>query len=396
MSRPRPSFTLGIEEEYLLVDLETRDVAVDPPREIFEECESRAGASLVEHELLRSQIEVDTCVCRSVAEARRDLARLRQLTADAAARYGLAPIAASTHPFAEWHLQRRTDKSRFRLLARDMQSLSRRMLICGMHVHVGIEDDELRLELMNRFTPYLPLLLALSTSSPFWQGELTGLKSFRLTVFDGFPRTGLPERFASYGDYRRHLDILTKAGVMEDATFIWWDLRISERYPTLESRIADVCTRLDDAASIAALTQSTLHYLFRTRADRPDLTRFMVDQNRWRAMRYGLDQGLVDFGSSRIVPVSDCLAELVERVRPDAAELGCLAELEHALEIPARGTSAHLQVETYRHARRSGADVHQALRAVVDRLIAETTGHDAGGRRTGARAPGRAPAPACR
>jgi carboxylate-amine ligase len=350
-------------------------VAIDPPREIFEECESRAGESLVEHELLRAQIEVDTRVCHSVGEAREDLARLRRLTSDVTARYGLAPIAASTHPFAEWHLQRRTNKSRFQMLARDMQSLSRRMLVCGMHVHVGIEDDELRVQLLNQFVHFLPLLLTLSTSSPFWQGENTGLKSYRLTVFDGFPRTGLPERFSNYDDYLHHIDILRKAGVINDATFIWWDLRISARYPTLESRVTDMCTCVDDAASIAALTQSILHYLYRMRREpkyRQVYSRFLIDQNRWRAMRYGFDEGLVDFDTAQVVPVADWLEQIIEMVRTDAEELGCSAELEHALEIPNRGTSAHLQIDTYDRACREGKAPAEALRDVVDMLIEET------------------------
>ena len=375
MSQSEPSFTLGIEEEYLLVDRDSRDAASDPPQEIFEECESRAGDGVVAHELLRSQIEVDTRVCHSVAEAREDLARLRRLASDVAASYGLAPIAASTHPFADWYMQERTDRSRFQLIARDMRSLSRRNLVCGMHVHVGIEDDDLRVELMNQFTHYLPLLLALSTSSPFWQGHNTGLKSYRLTVFDGFPRTGLPGRFTSYADYKQQIGILRQAGVISDATFIWWDLRISARYPTLESRIADMCTCLDDAASIAALTQSILHYLYRMRREGKRCRvypRFLINQNRWHAMRYGCDGGLVDFDSARIVPVAELLSETVEKVSIDAEALGCMAELEHALQIPRRGTSAHLQIECYERALSQGKSTANALHDVVDWLVTET------------------------
>jgi len=375
MSQSKPSFTLGIEEEYLLVDRDSRDAASDPPQEIFDECESRAGDSQVAHELLRSQIEVDTRVCHSVAEAREDLARLRRLASDVAASYGLAPIAASTHPFADWHMQQRTDRSRFQMIARDMRSLSRRNLVCGMHVHIGIEDDDLRVELMNQFTHYLPLLLALSTSSPFWQGDNTGLKSYRLTVFDGFPRTGLPERFTDYADYKHQLGILSQAGVISDATFIWWDLRISARFPTLESRIADMCTCLDDAASIAALTQSILHYLYRMRRQGKRCRvypRFLINQNRWHAMRYGCDRGLVDFDSARIVPVADLLSETIENVSIDAEALGCMAELEHALQIPRRGTSAHLQIDCYKRALRQGKSLANALHDVVDWLIEET------------------------
>jgi carboxylate-amine ligase len=375
MARTEPSFTVGIEEEYLLVDRESRDVVSDPPQEIFAQCQAIAGDKVVNAELLRSQIEVDTRVCETVAEARQDLGRLRRLTRQVADGYGLAPIAASTHPFAEWHIQRQTHKARYDLLFRDMQSLARRLLICGMHVHVGIEDDDLRVDLMNKFTHFLPLLLALSTSSPFWQGEDTGLKSYRLTVFDNFPRSGLPERFESFEDYEHHVDILRRAGVMEDATFIWWDLRVSARYPTLETRVADMCTRLDDSASIAALTQSILHYLYRLRCDHkrwPVYSRFLIDQNRWRAMRYGYDEGLVDFATAEVIPIENLLEDIVERVRVDADALGCSDEIEAVLEIPKRGSSAHQQLNAYQAALGEGLEQEQALTRVVDWLIDET------------------------
>jgi carboxylate-amine ligase len=377
MAGAAPSFTVGIEEEYLLVDRASRDVALDPPRAILERCQAIAGAELVEPELLRSQIEVETRVCATVAEARDDLARLRRVISEVAGGYGLAPIAASTHPFAEWHEQRKTRKARYELLFRDMQSLARRLLICGMHVHVGIEDDELRVQLLNRFAGYLPLLLSLSTSSPFWQGEDTGLKSFRLTVFDNFPRSGLPEQFRDYRDYTQHIDILKRAGVLQDATFIWWDLRISARYPTLETRVADMCTSLEDAAGIAALTQSILHYLYRMHRDHqhtPVHSRFLVDQNRWRAMRYGYDEGLVDFTTASVTGIGELLADLVGRVSPDAEELGCSRELQRVLQIPQRGTSAHRQLAIYQAALGEGLENEAALQRVVDWLVAETAG----------------------
>ena len=375
MSRTDPSFTVGIEEEYLLVDRISRDVVSDPPREIIEQCQSVAGTGLVDSELLRSQIEVDTRVCETVAGARQDLARLRRTISDVAGSYGLAPVAASTHPFAEWHLQRQTHKARYDLLFRDMQSLARRLMICGMHVHVGIEDDELRMTLLKQFSAYLPLILSLSASSPFWQGEDTGLKSWRLTVFDNFPRSGLPEHFENFSDYQDHIDILKRAGVMEDATFIWWDLRISARYPTLETRIADICTRLDDAAAIAALTQSILHYLYRMHRDGvrvPVHSRFLIDQNRWRAMRYGYDEGLVDFDTAEVVPVSELLADILDKVSQDADELGCSRELELVPDIPVRGSSAHRQLAIYQAALGEGLDSTNALQQVVDWLVDET------------------------
>jgi carboxylate-amine ligase len=372
---PTPSFTVGIEEEYLLVDRTTRDVVSDPPREIFEQCAAQAKSGVVMPELLRAQIEVDTHVCKTIAEARADLARLRGIVTQVAENFGLAPIAASTHPFAHWQVQRHTDKQRYQMLSRDMQSLARRMLICGMHVHVGIEDDELRVHLLNQFTHFLPLLLALSTSSPFWEGQKTGLMSYRLPVFDTFPRTGLPERFASFAEYQQQVAILQKSGIIEDATVIWWDLRPSARYPTLEMRITDVCTRLDDAASLAALTQCTLHHLYRLRMKHQSwqvYPRFLVDQNRWRAMRYGYDEGLVDFASGDVVPVQEMVIELVEMLREDAEALGCVRELVGVLEILKRGTSAHRQINVYEDSLAAGADEAEALKAVVDMLISES------------------------
>lgn len=375
MTRAEPSFTVGIEEEYLLVDRTSRDVVCDPPREILEQCQTVAGTGLVEAELLRSQIEVDTRVCQTVAEARQDLANLRRTISEVSSGYGLAPVAASTHPFAEWHLQRQTRKARYDLLIRDMQSLARRLLICGMHIHIGIEDNELRVKLLNQFSTYLPLLLSLSTSSPFWQGEDTGLKSYRLTVFDNFPRSGLPEHFDSFDDYQHHIDILRRAGVLEDATFIWWDQRISARYPTLETRIADICTHLDDAASIAALTQCILHYLYRMHREHTRLpvhSRFLVDQNRWRAMRYGYDEGLVDFTTAEVVPVSELLSDILDKIHEDADVLGCSSELERVLDIPARGSSAHKQLAIYQAGLGTGLDPLAALYKVVDWLMDET------------------------
>ncbi len=371
----QPSFTVGIEEEYHLVDKITRDVVSDPPHEILEECERLSEEGQVSPELLRSQIEVGTRVCHTIAEARDDLARLRRMVVDVTGKYGLAPMAASTHPFAHWQTQRHTDKERYNALSRDMQALARRMLICGMHVHVGVEDDELRIDLMNQFTHFLPLMLALSCSSPFWEGGDTGLKSFRLTVFDNFPRTGLPERFSSFAEYQSQVRVMEKAGIIEDATRIWWDLRPSARYPTLEMRITDLCTRLDDAVSVAALTMCVLSMLYRLRQEHKVwriYPRILVDQNRWRAMRYGVDEGLVDFAAAEIIPFTDLLEELVALVRDDAQRLGCTEEVERALEIPKRGTSAHRQLETYKTAIIEGASHDEALRAVVDMLIDAT------------------------
>src|SRR4029079_385961 len=232
-NQPPPSFSLGIEEEYLLVDRDTRDLVPDPPPTMLEECQQRLEGR-VSPEFLRCQIEVGTRVCSSLAEARADLADLRATVAEVAGRHALAPIAAATHPFASWTAQKPTERERYLTLARDMQAPARRLIICGLHVHVGLEDPQRRIDLVGQVAYFLPHLLALSTSSPFWRGNDTGLKSYRIAVFNEMPRTGLPESFDSFAEYERHLAVLVKAGLIEDGTKLWWDCRPSARFPTLE------------------------------------------------------------------------------------------------------------------------------------------------------------------
>jgi carboxylate-amine ligase len=369
--------TIGIEEEYLLVDPASRDLAIDPPASILQECEDLIGESggMVAPEFLRAQIEVGTPVCHSIAEARERLTRLRACVAAAAEGHGLKPIAASTHPFAEWSIQRHTDKDRYNVLAEDMQNLASRLLICGMHVHVGVEDPELRNDLLNQVTYFLPHLLALTTSSPFWQGRNMGLMCYRLSVFDELPRTGLPERFDSHGEYTRHVEALVDAGLIEDASKIWWDIRASARFPTIEMRVADICTRLDDGITVAALYACILSMLLRLRRDNQRwrvYSNMLVQENRWRAQRYGFSRGMVDFGKGSIVDYADLLEEVLALVREDAERLDCVAELENARNILTRGTSAHRQIAVYDEAREGGASEQEALQAVVDWLIEET------------------------
>jgi len=369
-----PEFTLGIEEEYFLVDQATRDVVDDPPPAMLADCEALL-AGQVSPEFLRSQIEIGTRVCTSLAEARTDLRHLRRTVAEVAARHGMAPVAAATHPFARWDTQKMTERRRYADLQDDLQGVGRRLAICGLHVHIGVPDEELRIDLLNQASYFLPHLLALSTSSPFWRGDNTGLKSYRLAVFDELPRTGMPERFDSWGEYRRHVDILKGAGLIEDATKLWWDLRPSERFPTLEMRITDSCTTLEDALSIAALFRCLLRMLWRLKCQNQRwriYARMLVDENRWRAQRYGTDRGLVDFGRGTIVPYADLLEEILSLIEPDARHFDCEAEVQHAREILARGTSADRQVAVFEKALAAGAARAEALSAVVDWLIAET------------------------
>ena len=374
MSDKEPSFTIGIEEEYLLVDPKTRDLADEPPEELWAECEERLG-DLIKPEFLKSQIEVATGVCQTIDDGREDLSRLRKTVADVASKHGLAPIAASTHPFSQWQAQQHTDKERYHVLAQDMQAVARRLLICGMHVHVGLDDDELRIDLMNQASYFLPHILALSTSSPFWQGTDTVLKSYRLSVFDELPRTGLPERFDSYAEYKRHVNVLIKAGTIKDASMLWWDIRPSTAFPTLEIRITDVCTRLEDTCSIAALFQCIIRMLYRLRRDNQRWRMYanmLINENRWRAQRYGLDEGLLDFGKGKIIPSADLLNELIALIAEDAEALGCVPEIKRLSKIIEGGTSAHMQLATYYQSIEDGKTAQEALNDVVDMLIVET------------------------
>ncbi len=371
-----PSFTIGIEEEYLLVDPETRNLADDPPAAILEDCRKRIGDQ-VTPEFLRSQIEVGTQVCTSISEAAEQLRSLRCCIREVAESHGLAMIAASTHPIADWDLQKHTEKERYNTLAQSMKTVVRRMLICGMHVHVGIENDDLRIDLMNQVSYFLPHLLAISTSAPFWHGIETGLKSYRMAVWNELPRTGLPPQFDSYGEYRRLVDTLVGTGVIEDASKLWWDIRPSGKFPTLEMRMTDICTRMEDSICIAALYRCLLRMLWRLRRNNQrwrQYDRFMISENRWRASRYGIDEGLIDFGKAEIVPFAELLEELIELVREDAEFFGCVSEVEHAREILRRGTSAHKQIDVWQQARSSGKTDAEALHDVVDMLI-EETGH---------------------
>jgi|TARA_Y100000310_G_scaffold262855_1_gene272677 carboxylate-amine ligase len=374
MAVAKPTFTVGIEEEYLLVDLETRNLVNDPPASIMDEC-AELSEEQVSPELMRSQIEVGTRVCKTIGQARDELSRLRKVVIEVANKHGMAPIAVSAHPFAHWLDQKQTDKDRYEVLTREMQATARKLLISGMHVHVGIEDAELRIDLMNQFSYFLPHLLALSCSSPFWEGENTGLSSYRLIVFDALPRTGLPEQFSSHAEYKRHVEVLINAGLLDDASKIWWDLRPSARYPTLETRIMDVCTRLDDAVSLAAINLCITSMLYRLRRDNKRwrvYASMLINENRWRAMRYSFDEGLIDLAKGEVVPFKVLLDELLGLIAFDAETLECQTEVQSARDILRRGTSAHQQLSTYKSAMDQGASKDEALIAVVDWLISET------------------------
>lgn len=364
-----PSFTMGIEEEYLLVDVDTLQLA-EAPQAMMDACAEELGKQ-VTPEFLKCQVEVGTSVCKDIGEARDDLKRLRSTIARIAGDHGLMPLAVSCHPSADWKDQHHTDRERYNALRHDLGNVARRMLISGMHVHVGIEDDDLRIDLMNQFSYFLPHLLAMSCSSPFWQGQDTGLASYRLTIFDNLPRTGLPPHLSSWSEYRRSVQSIIATGAIEDTSKIWWDLRPSSRFPTLESRICDNSPRLEHALTIAAITQCLMRMLWRLRAMNQRwrvYEPFLVGENRWRAQRYGMSEGLIDFGRGEVVAFAELLEELIEMLAEDAAALNCLNELEAARDILAQGNSASRQRVVYGEAVENGADHDAALDAVIRAL----------------------------
>ncbi len=374
MRTSEPSFSIGMEEEYHLVEIETGDLVTQQPDELLATCTNRLGER-VTREFQQCQIEIGTKVCTNAGEIRTELRELRAGIADSTKQYGIAPVAVSTHPYGEWDKQVHTKRERYDLLERDMQIAARRLLICGMHVHVGIEDEALRIDLFNQASYFLPHLLALTASSPFWKGGMTGLKAYRLSVFDELPRTGLPEPFSSWGEYRRMVNLLVEAKIIPDATMIWWDLRPSEKFPTLEMRICDVCPRIDDAVAVAMLYRCILRMLFRLRHNNQRwraYPTFLIRENRWRAQRYGVGGTMIDFGRGEMLPFVELIDELVELVMEDAQALDCVAELNHCKVIAREGTSADRQIALFKKLAAEGANDKEALRAIVHALRKET------------------------
>lgn len=367
-----PDFTIGIEEEYLLVDKDSLDLA-PAPAALMEECQSELEGQ-VSPEFLDCQIEIGTRVCATVSDAREDLKRLRSTVARVAAKHNLAPIAASCHPFSDWRDQKHTNKDRYNTLQSTLGGVARRMLICGMHVHVGIQSRETRIDIMNQLSYFLPHLLALSGSSPFWQGDDTGLSCYRLTVFDNLPRTGLPQIMDSWSQWERSVEALKMIGVIEDSSKIWWDLRPSSKYPTLETRICDVSPRLETTLTLAALNQALARMLYRLQTQNQRwrmYDRFLIQENRWRAQRYGTSEGLIDFGKRKIVPFEELTRELIELTQEDAEFLQSTAEIENSLTIAQKGNSSEQQRRVLNDSLAAGKDKAEALRDVVRFLTEE-------------------------
>jgi carboxylate-amine ligase len=374
MTPERPAFTIGIEEEYFVVDRETRNLVPDLPAGLQEDL-THPPMGMTSPEFIRSQVEIGTPVAANMTEVAEQLRTMRRFVSDSVNEYGMAIISASTHPFANWSQQKHTDKERYNMLEQALQGVVRRLLICGMHVHVGIDDKDLRIELMNQVTYFLPHLLAISGSSPFWHGEDTGLKSYRTAVFRALPRTGVPDEFESWSDYQRHVDVLVGTGVIEDASKLWWDIRPSSKYPTLEMRSTDICTRVEDGLTIAATYQALLAMLYDLRMSNRrwrQYSKLLLQENNWRAQRYGVDQSLIDFGRGALSPMDVLAEEMIELVGDHAQRLGALSHVEHFRDIVASGTSADRQRVVFQNAIEGGAEEQDALNAVVDHLIAET------------------------
>ena len=374
MSIAEPSFTVGVEEEYLLVDDDTRQLVSDPHPEYMKNCEQALPGN-VNSEFLRCQIEVGTPVCKNMKQVKSELAHLRGTLSEKSRNFSFSPISVGTHPFAEWDQQQTTDKERYNVLAGDMRVVAHRLLICGMHVHVGIEDPDLRIDIFNQVSYFLPHLLALSTSSPFWRGHLTGLKSYRLAVFHELPRTGIPPNFQSENEYKRTVDILTKAKIIEDASKIWWDLRPSHQFPTLELRICDACTRLADAVTIASLFRCLCRMLYRLRCQNQrwrQYSNFLIEENRWQAQRHGVNASLFDFGLGSLVQYEELNTELRSMLAEDATFFDCEEEIEHSRSIVLNGTSADKQIATYDDCIAKGDSSLEAQKAVVDLLKHDT------------------------
>ena len=355
-------FTLGIEEEFQIVDPKSRELR-SHVSEFLEEGKMILGEQ-IKPEMIQSMIEVGTGVCKNIQEARADITRLRSIISGLAGKTGLAIVAASTHPFSHWQDQKIYDDERYSLLVQELQTVARSLLIFGLHVHVGVADLDRRIHIMNAARYFLPHVLALTTSSPFWMGHSTGLKSYRSEVFKQFPRTDIPDHFDSYSSFQLYVDLLVKTGCINDGKKIWWDLRPHPIFPTLEFRICDIPTRVDDTVAIAALFQAIVAKL--TKLIEKNLgfrlyRRMLIQENKWRAVRWGIDGKMIDFGKQKEVPTRDLVLELLEFVDDVVDELDSRKEIEHIHTILERRTSAEEQLRVFAETK----DLH----AVVDRLI---------------------------
>ena len=368
--------TLGVEEELFLVDPQSRDLLADPDVGIFETCGDTCAPHKVVRELCRCQIETNTRVCRSVAEVRTALQDTRRIVMDAAERYGAVVLASSTHPFAPWEKQKVSPRKRYQRFLANFQDNVRHFVVSGMHVHAGFGDPDTRILVMTALRRYLPLLHALSTSSPFSDSRETGFKSYRLSLVGALPRTGIPNPLYSSADYNRMMAEYLRMNFIRDGSELWWDIRPSHAFPTIELRICDVCTRIEDGVAIVALYACLIRRLMRlARLGTLPAEPFteLIEEDRWLAQRYGVTAAFGRrSGEGERMACLHVLEELQEQLADDARALDCEAELRHVLTIARDGTCADRQLDLYRHCRREGDTHQEALRHVVDLLLTQT------------------------
>jgi carboxylate-amine ligase len=358
-------FTLGIEEEFQIVDPETRDLR-SSVTEVLKSGQAVLGDQ-IKKEMFQAMVEVGTTICRDVDEARQDVIRLRKTVGDLVESMGARLLAAGTHPFARWEEQDITDDTRYHSLARDLQDIARSIAVYGLHVHVGVSDRDRSIELMNEARYFLPHLLALSVNSPFWKGRDTGIKSYRSVIWGRMPRSGIPDTFTSWDDYSRFVDTLLRTNSIDEPKKIWWDIRPHPKFSTLEFRVCDMPTTVDMTVALAALFQAIVAKLMRLRERNLGFRvyhRALIMENRWRAMRYGVDGALIDFGKLCEVPMRDLALELLEFIDDVVDDLGSRHALNVIEDVLATGTGADRQLAVYRET--------GDLKAVVDRLIEDT------------------------
>jgi carboxylate-amine ligase len=363
----RPSFTLGIEEEYQTIDPVTRDLRSHIATEMLAQGKMRLEER-VKAEMHQSVVEVGTRICHNINEAREDLYDLRRQMINLAKDNNLRLVAGATHPFADWRNQEIYPDPRYRQVVKDLQLVARSNLIFGLHVHIGIEDREAAIRIMNSMRYFLPHIMALTTNSPFWLGLNTGYKGYRAKVFENFPRTGIPDAFASYSEYENYINLLIKTNCIDDGKKIWWDIRPHPYFNTVEVRACDIPLRASESIAVAALIQATAAYLYRLHESNQDYRQFarpLLMENKFRAVRYGLDGNLIDFGKQQEIQERDLIREYLELVKQDAEELGSTDALDDIRNILETGTGADRQLEVFE---RTGGD----LKAVVDYMAEET------------------------
>ena len=362
----RPSLSIGIEEEYQTIDPETRDLRSHIASELLPAAK-RALQESVKPEMHQAVIEVGTKVCRDIKEAREDIRSLRQHMISMAAENGLLLAAASTHPFADWKVQEIYPDPRYHQVVEDMQLIARANLVFGLHVHVGIEDRNAAIHIMNSMRYFLPHILALSTNSPFWMGMQTGFKSYRCKVFERFPRTGIPDTFANWSEYETFVNLLVRTNCIDNGKKIWWDIRPHPFFDTLEVRVCDIPMRLDETIAIAALIQATMAMLWKLHASNKSYRiygRALISENKFRASRYGIDGKLIDFGKEEEIPTRELMLEYLAMIDEVVDELGSREEINYIHQMLKMGTGADRQLKVYQET--------GDLKKVVDYMVSET------------------------